>query len=97
MGSTPFSPGGTVVCFCLQTLKDEVNLNNLEAKPLGQKETGQRFCTAQVADMVAAAGWRRTRQTTCNIQPSSFPCQGMGKTDLRGGRARQALLCGLQF
>ena len=45
-----------MVCFCLHTLKDEVNPIDFEAKPLGQRETGQRFSTAEVADIIAAAG-----------------------------------------
>lgn len=45
-----------MVCFCLHTLKDEVNPIDFEAKPLGQRETAQRFSTAEVADIIDAAG-----------------------------------------
>lgn len=55
-GSIPISPGDTVVCFCLHTLKEEVAPVDFDAKSLGQRETGQRFSTAEVADIVAAAG-----------------------------------------
>ena len=45
-----------MVCFCLHTLKDEVNPIDFEAKPLGQRETGQRYSTPEVVDVIAAAG-----------------------------------------
>ena len=61
-GSVPISPGEAVVCFCLHTLKDQVEPFVFEAKPLGQREGSRRFSNSEVVDIITAnAGDERVK------------------------------------